>query len=448
MIKSIPMFLFSGGVHPPENKVLTNNKRIETAPLPHRVYIPFSQHTGIPSKPMVKIGDTVKVGTKIGDSNGRISVPTHATISGKVTEIKEYPHPVLAHRVLTCVIESDGQDTWEESIKRRNTQDFDAQTLINIIREAGIVGLGGAAFPTHIKLSPPPEKPIETLIINGCECEPYLTADYRIMLEYPTAILEGAYLIAKIINPKRIIIGIEDNKLDAFDQMKKAIAEFSINNEKSSMSISAVLLKTKYPQGAEKQLIKAILGVEVPSGGLPMDVKTLVQNVQTCYAVYEAVNFNKPLVERVITVTGKVKEPKNLRVRIGTPIIDLVNLCGGYVGVPRKIILGGPMMGIAQFNDELPIVKGTSGVLVYSNGRISEESPCIRCGRCVKACPMNLMPCEINAFVRLRNFKQAKAYNVLDCIECGCCAYVCPANIRLVHAFKFAKNEIWSQARK
>lgn len=435
------MFSFSGGVHPPENKKPTENKRIENAPIPHRVFIPFSQHTGIPSKPIVKVGDLVKVGTKIGEANGRISVPTHSTISGKVTEIKEYPHPVLCVRTLTCVIESDGQDIWEERIRRRNSNEFSKETLIAIIAEAGIVGLGGAAFPTHIKLSPPKEKPIETLIINGCECEPYLTADYRLMLEHPLEIIEGAMLIAKIINPKRIVIVIEDNKPEAIAKMQETVAQ-------RTLPIAVLAIKTRYPQGAEKQLIKAVLGVEIPSGGLPMDVKTLVQNVQTCYAVYEAVNFNKPLVEKVITVTGKVKEPKNLRVRIGTPIIDLVNFCGGYILPPHKVILGGPMMGIAQYNDELPIIKGSSGILVLTNGRISEESSCIRCGRCVKACPMYLLPCEMNSFVRLKNFTKAKAYGVLDCIECGCCGYVCPAHIRLVHAFKFAKNEIRAREKK
>jgi electron transport complex protein RnfC len=434
------MFSFSGGVHPPENKA-TAEKRIESAPIPHRVFIPFSQHTGIPSQPIIKVGDMVKVGTKIGEADGRISVPTHSTISGKVTEIREYPHPVLSRRSLTCVIESDGKDIWEEGIKWRNSTEFSSQTLIEIIAEAGIVGLGGAAFPTHIKLSPPKEKPIETLIINGCECEPYLTADARLMIEHPTEIIEGAMLIAKIINPKRIVIVIEDNKPLAIEKMREVVNQ-------RSLPITVLAIKTKYPQGAEKQLIKAVLGVEVPSGGLPMDVKTLVQNVQTSYAIYEAVNFNKPLVEKVITVSGAVKEPKNLRVRIGTPIIDLVNYCGGYLAPPHKVILGGPMMGIAQYNDELPIIKGTSGILVLTNDKIREESPCIRCGRCVKVCPMNLMPCLINSFVRLKAFDKAKEYNVLDCIECGCCGYVCPANIRLVHSFKFAKNEIWAREKK
>jgi Na+-translocating ferredoxin:NAD+ oxidoreductase subunit C len=430
------MISLFGGIYLSEHKESTQSKRIESAPIPLRVLIPFSQHTGIPSKPKVKVGDLVKVGTKIGDADGKISVPTHATISGKVTEIKEYPHPVIPQRILTCVVESDGQDTLEETIKRAPT-DFEIPTLINIIAEAGIVGLGGAAFPTHVKVSPPKENPIETLIINGCECEPYLTADYRVMVENAAEIIEGAKIVAKIVNAKRIIIAIEDNKLDAIAKMKQAIKEYEI-------PISVVTVKTTYPQGAENQLIKTVLGIQVPSGGLPIDVKALIQNVQTCYAVYEAVTFHKPLVEKVITVTGQVKEPKNLRVRIGTPIFDLVNFCSGYSEEPKKVILGGPMMGIAQFNDELPIIKSTLGVLILGDKdvKILEEQPCIRCARCVNACPMNLLPCTINDFVRHKNFARAQEYNLFDCIECGCCAYICPSQIQLVHAFKFAKNEI------
>lgn len=430
------MFSFFGGIHLLEHKESTQNKLIESAPIPHRVLIPFSQHTGFPSKPIVKIGDWVKVGTKIGDADGKISVPTHATISGKVLEIKEYPHPVMTQRVLTCIIESDGKDIWEESI-RRGPADFQIPDLINIIAEAGIVGLGGETFPTHFKISSSKEKPIETLIINGCESEPYLTADHRMMVENAAEIIEGDEIIAKIINAKRIIIAIENNKADAIAKMKQANTEYKIPS-------SVMTVKTKYPQGAENQLIKTVLGTQIPSGGLPIDVKALVQNIQTCYAVYEAVAFRKPLVEKVITVTGQVKEPKNLRVRIGTPILDLVNFCGGYSEEPKKIILGGPMMGIAQFNDELPIIKGTQGILVLGDKdvKILEEQPCIRCARCVNVCPMNLLPCTINDFVRHKNFARAQEYFLFDCTECGCCAYTCPSQIQLVHAFKFAKNEV------
>ncbi|MCX7785906.1 MAG: electron transport complex subunit RsxC [candidate division WOR-3 bacterium] len=432
-----PFFGFKGGVHPKEFKELSAHKPIEKAPIPKRVFRPYIQHTGIRTKPIISIGDTVKVGTKIGEAEGYISVPIHASISGKVIDISEIDHPVLPTRTLTCVIESDGQDIWEENIKERDYQNFSREELISIIRDAGIVGLGGAAFPTYVKLSPPKEKPIDTLIINGCECEPYLTADHRLMLEKPNEIFEGAKIIAKILNVSQVIIGIEDNKPDAIKVMKQSISQDN--------RFSVVGLKTKYPQGAEKQLIKALLNRKVPSGGLPMDVGALVQNVGTALAVYEACRFNKPLIERVVTVTGScIREPKNLLVRLGTPVYDLINFCGGYIKEPAKIIFGGPMMGIAQYNDELPIIKGTSGIVILSQEevKVSEEAPCIRCARCVSACPMDLLPCELNNFIRKKEFEKAQAYNLFDCIECGCCAYVCPAKIKLVHAFIYAKREL------
>jgi len=428
------MVSFKGGVHPPEEKGLTASKGIETPPLPKRVIIPFSQHTGAPSKPIVKKGDEVKTGEKIGEIQGKISVPTHATISGKVLDIKEFPHPVLGSRSLACIIESDGKDEWISREEREDYLNLSPSQLIEIVKEAGIVGLGGAAFPTHIKLSPPKDKPIDTLIINGCECEPYLTADHRLMLENTEGILKGAEILKRILNPKRVIIAIEDNKPDAIEKM-----------EKSAKGFEVIKLKTKYPEGAEKQLIYALTRREVPSGGLPMDVGCLVQNVGTTLAVYEAVRFSKPLIERVLTVTGDgIREPKNLRVRIGTPIKDLIDVCGGYREPPAKVILGGPMMGLAQYSDELPVVKGTSGILILTpkTAEVPQEGPCLRCARCVDACPMNLLPCEIAKFIEHREFSKARDYGVLDCIECGCCAYVCPSKIRLVHLFKFGKSEI------
>lgn len=428
------MVSFKGGVHPSENKELTASKGIETVPLPKKVIIPFSQHTGAPSKPLVNKGDEVKTGQKIGEIAGKISVPTHATISGKVLDIKEVPHPVLGSRSLACIIESDGKDEWVAREEREDYLNLNPQELVEIIKEAGIVGLGGAAFPTHIKLSPPKDKPIDTLIINGCECEPYLTADHRLMLDNTQGILKGAEILKKILNPERVIIAIEDNKPDAIERMKKSVKNFEVRG-----------LKTKYPEGAEKQLIYALTKREVPSGGLPMDVGCLVQNVGTTLAVYEAVRFSKPLIERVVTVTGDgIREPKNLRVRIGTPIKDLIDECGGYKEPPAKIILGGPMMGLAQYSDELPVLKGTSGILILTpkTVEVPEEGPCLRCARCVDACPMNLLPCEIAKFIKNRQFLKAKEYGVLDCIECGCCSYVCPSKIRLVHLFKFGKSEI------
>lgn len=426
---------FSGGVHTPENKY-TEDLAIETVPPPKRVFIPFSQHTGKPAKPLVKKDDVVKTGTKIGEGEGFISVPIHASISGKVISLVSHPHPVLGCS-LCCVIESTGEEEWERGIKEnKNYENLAKNELVDIIKEAGVVGLGGAAFPTHVKLSPPVEKPIDTLIINGCECEPMLTADHRLMLEQPLGIIGGAKIFQKILGATNLFFGIEDNKKDAAEIFMKEGLEVRI-------------LKTKYPQGAEKQLIKAILNREVPRGGLPMDVGCVVQNVGTCYAAFQAVTFHKPLIDRVVTVTGDgVKKPKNVLVKIGTPAIDVINFCGGYVGQPKMIIFGGPMMGIAQYSEDVPVIKGTSGMIVSTQAMTSVEGPCVRCARCVDVCPMGLMACEIYKFVKNKNFDKAKEYGVLDCIECGCCAYTCTAWIPLVHYLKYGKNEVWRLSKK
>lgn len=425
---------FRGGIHPREHKEATESKKIEVAPLPQRAFIPLSQHTGAPSTPAVKPGDKVSTGSVIGKPAGTISVPTHASISGTVAEIKELPHPLTGKLTTTVVIESDGQDTLDESIKERHTNEISPGEIIARVRDAGIVGLGGAAFPTFFKLSPPKEKPIDTLIINGCECEPFLTADHRLMVEKPKEIIEGTTYIAQALGVKNIIIAIEDNKPDAIAAMKEAAknTNFVIRS-----------LKTKYPQGAEKQLIKTCLGREIPSGGLPADVGCIVQNVGTAVAVREAIRFNRPLYERVITVTGPgVIEPKNLFVRIGTPIKELINFCGGYRGKPEKLIMGGPMMGIALASDDVPALKGTSGVLVINTAKEPGERDCIRCGRCIEACPMGLSPTRLNYHIKAGRLTPAKTEHLLDCIECGCCAYVCPAKIRLVHNFKYGKSEL------
>lgn len=425
---------FSGGVHPPENKN-TESCAIEIMPAPKKVYIPFSQHTGKPAKPLVKKGDEVKIGTMIGEADGFISASVHASIAGKVIDIVDHPHPVVGSS-LCCVIESNDSEDWIPDLK--GEQDMGSMTkeeLVGAIKDAGIVGLGGAAFPTHVKLSPPRDKKIDTLIINGCECEPVLTADHRLMLEYAKAIVEGAQVFQKILDAPDLLFGIEDNKRDVVGLFKKE-------------GVRVALLKTKYPQGAEKQLIKAVLKREVPRGGLPMDVGCVVHNVGTCHVALLAIKHRKPLIDRVLTVAGDgVKASKNILVRIGTPVHDIIEYCGGYVVPPKRIILGGPMMGIAQYTDTVPVIKGTSGILVLQDAKMIEEGPCVRCASCVDTCPMGLMPTEMCNYVKNKNFDMAKNYGVLDCIECGCCAYVCPAAIPLVHYFKYGKSEIWRRSR-
>ena len=435
------MLTFPGGTHPPEHKDTTGHKPIESLPLPAKAFVLMSQHIGAPSRPVVEKGTAVKTGTVIGEPRGRVSVPTHAPVSGTVTEVVETRHPLSGAPVMMVVIESDGNDTPDDSIAEHAAADLAPRQIIEAIRAAGIVGMGGAAFPTFFKLSPPDDKPIDTLIINGCECEPFLTADHRVMLEQPHDIVGGAGYLARALGVRNVIIGIENNKPDAIEAMRRAVGDTGYRVEP---------LKTKYPQGAEKQLIKACVKREVPSGGLPMDVGCVVQNVGTAVAVRDAVRSNRPLYERVTTVTGPaVKEPKNLRVRIGTPVSELIDYCGGYRGEPAKLIMGGPMMGITVYSDQTPVMKGTSGVLVLDAKTAAEpvETDCIRCGRCIKACPMGLAPQRLYYHIRGKRFDDAEAEHVMDCIECGSCAYVCPARLRLVHRFKHAKSEITARHR-
>ncbi|MEW6229422.1 MAG: electron transport complex subunit RsxC, partial [Bacillota bacterium] len=384
---------FRGGVHAHYNKEATAAKPIRRMPPPKRVVIPLHQHTGAPCDPLVKVGDEVKVGQKIGDSSAKLTAPVHASVSGKVVEIS--PRPQSGGRdVLSVVIESDGQEVLDERIESRKDVDaLGSDELKAIIREAGIVGLGGAAFPTYFKLTPPPGKKFDTVILNGAECEPYLSADHRLMVERPDDVVAGAKLLLKAAGVDRAYIGIEENKPDAI----AAIAKAAQGDDR----LAVVPLKVKYPQGAEKQLIWAILGREVPSGGLPVDVGVVVNNVSTAAAVKEAVYSGMPLVERVVTVAGScVARPQNLLVKIGTLVTDLIEACGGYSAPPAKIIVGGPMMGVAQFTADVPVTKGTSGVLLLSKGEavFGEPLPCVRCGKCVESCSMRLMPLWIASY--------------------------------------------------
>ena len=414
-----------------ENKHYLENKPTQSLPLPAKVYLPLIQHLGKMCNPEVKIDDRVSLGQRIASIEAYVYAPIHASVSGRVMAIQDWPHPVLG-RAKAVVIENDGQDRLAE-IHLLNQQQIDkltAQDLIKIVLAAGIVGMGGASFPTHIKLNPP--KPVHTLIVNGAECEPYLTADDRLMVEKTSEISAGIVLVARCLGVKNIYLGIEENK-------PQAIRAFSKNSQ-----IKVKILKSEYPQGGEKQLIKNILGQEIPRGKLPFNLGIVVQNVATVFAIYEAVYKNKPLIERLVTVAGSgIENPKNLWVRLGTPIRNLIDFCGLHKEPPAKIIIGGPMMGIAQYTDQVPIIKSSSGLLLMHQNevKILEEDPCIRCAACVRGCPVGLEPCQINLAAERSLWNLTKEYGASDCIECGICNYVCPAQRRLLQTIKRAKLE-------
>lgn len=428
-----------GGVHPKENKI-TKDKKIEIFFDVNEVIVPLHQHTGAPNQPLVNVNDKVLMGEKIGDCDAKVSSPVHSPISGEVVSIENVVLPTGKFS-LGIKIKNDKEYKLHKSVvKRENIDSLNKTELLNIIRESGIVGMGGAAFPTHIKLTPPPNKKIEYLIINGAECEPFLTCDYRLMIEESENIVKGVEILMKILEPKKVIFGIEENKKDAADELYKIIKNKNLSNV-----IDIVILKTKYPQGSEKHLIKAIIGKEVPSGGLPFDVGCIVQNVGTTLAIKEAVCDGMPLIERVLTISGSgVKESKNVKVKIGTLSRDIVDYCGGIEGDLRKIIFGGPMMGFSSYTLDVPITKGTSGLLLFTDKEVKEyeELPCIRCGRCANSCPIYLMPMFIDMYSRIEDFDKAKDFGALDCIECGACGYVCPSKRYLVQSIRYAKNEL------
>ncbi len=426
---------FSGGVHPPEFKHLTEHKIIESVPLPQEVIIPLQQHIGAPTECIVEKGAAVKTGQPLSRTSKFVSVPVHASISGTVKAVEERPHP-LGIRSLSVVIEGDGSDEPFQPVMTPHADwnAVSADDLKQMIQQAGLAGMGGASFPTHVKLSPPQDKKIDTLLINAAECEPFLTSDHRVMIERADDLITGIKILMHILHAGKAIIGIEKNKPDAIQILTKKTKKFK--------KISIMALPVKYPQGGEKQLIQAVLNRSVPAGGLPMDVGCVVQNVGTVVGIFEAVTMGKPLIERVVTVTGPgIAEPKNCLVRIGTPFKTLVEFCGGYTPSASKIINGGPMMGITQITDEVPVIKGTSGILVLdkSTSRIPEESPCIACARCVDICPMKLMPSHIASYIENGRISEAESLGLLHCMECGSCSYICPAKRHLVHYIKYGK---------
>ena len=436
---------FPGGVHPACCKDLSKDSQVRPLALPSQVIIPLVQHIGAPCMAIVKPGDYVKTGTLIAQSEKFISAPIHSSVSGTVKAIKKSSHPVLGY-CEAVIIDSDQRDEKEysQNASQINFESLTSEAIREKVKSAGIVGMGGAAFPTHVKLSPPKDKIIDTFILNGAECEPYLTCDDRLMQEKPQEIIKGMLLLMKVIGIKSGIIAIENNKPAAIKAMRSGIA----NLRHETCSLQLVTLPTKYPQGGEKQLIEALTGREVPPLKLPFDVGCLVDNVQTAYAIYEAVYLNKPLFERVVTVTGDaINKPSNLLVRIGAPVSSLINECGGVKGKLGKLIIGGPMMGIAQYTDDIPVIKGVSGILLLSKkySDFGKEQYCIRCGKCKQSCPVKLIPTEIAKAAEYGRFEIATMLNAADCIECGCCSYVCPSNIPLVQLIKYAKRAITCQ---
>lgn len=427
-----------GGVHPPENK-LSAGQAIINAELPKQAVVMLSQHIGAPAQAVVAKGDKVKVGTLLAQAGGFVSANIHSPVSGTVAKI-DTAVDAAGYQRPAIFIDVEG-DEWEESIDRSETLvkecKLDAKAIIDRIKECGIVGLGGATFPTHVKLLPPPGMKATILIINGVECEPYLTSDHQLMMEKGEEILVGVEILRKAINVERAVIGIENNKSDAIKHMQELATNYP--------AIEICPLKVKYPQGGEKQLIDAIIRRQVPSGGLPIATGAVVQNVGTAFAVYEAVQKNKPLVERIVTVTGKsLAKPSNLRVRIGTPISQLIDMCGGLPLDTEKVISGGPMMGKAVVSTDMATTKGCSGVLLIRDleSRRQEMQPCIRCAKCVSACPMGLAPNVLAKAATYQNWECAEEEHVMDCIECGSCSFTCPAHRPLLDFIRQGKAKV------
>ena len=431
---------FRGGIHPPEKKEIT--EKIPSLPISPKdeVIIPLRQHIGAPCEPIVSVGDYVYMGQKIGESTSFVSAPVHSSVSGTVKEIKPYPHPT-GGMCMSIIIENDHKDTLAQGITpftldllpdkvKEYVDSLDPKEIVSRVKEAGITGMGGASFPLHVKLSPPPGTEIDTVVLNGAECEPYLTSDHRAMLEHPKLIICGALMIKKAVNAKKILMAIENNKPDAIKLMQTLLKDYEV-------------LKTKYPQGSEKQLINAVTGRQVPSGGLPSAVGVVVSNVDTCSAVADAVVRNMPLIRRNVTISGDaVANPANLIARVGMKFEELIEAAGGLKENPEKVIMGGPMMGMAQTRIDVPMIKGTSGILALSKAETfgDKEGDCVKCGKCVDVCPMRLMPNALTIFAIAEDKGKLKEYNILDCMECGSCTFICPQKRFIVQHIKKGKQ--------
>jgi len=434
---------FRHGVHPGEHKELTEGLPLERLPIPHEVVLPLSQHLGAPSKPVVKVGDKVYRGQRIAEASGFVSVALHASVTGRVTAIEKRHHPTgrLEDAIVIATDLASPQTLFDEG--PMEWESLPNEELLRLIQNGGFVGLGGAAFPTHVKLAIPEGKHAKYFLVNGAECEPYLTSDHRIMLEWTDSIFLGIRIIMKILDSEKTYIGVENNKWDAIRSMRDRVPD--------DLAVEIVPLEAKYPQGAEKMLIKAMLDREVPSGKLPIDSQVLVQNVGTVAGIGDMFAFGQPLIERVVTVTGPgILNPSTLLVPVGAELGEVLDYCGGLEENVKQVLFGGPMMGAPQQYLEVPILKGTSGILCLTDDQVSyrKEYPCIRCGTCVDSCPVFLNPSELGQLARVRRWDDMVKYHIWDCMECGSCSYVCPSNIPLVQRFRVAKAMLKENAAR
>ncbi|MCI2426040.1 electron transport complex subunit RsxC [Candidatus Acetothermia bacterium] len=426
----------TAGVHPPQHK-LTAGTVIESAPLPDRVTLLMKQHSGAPAKLLVKQGDIVQTGQLIAEATTFISAPVHATLSGEVKQISSVVHPLTGELTTAVTIVSDGADNWVETVVV-DPNGLSREEIIARVQRAGVVGLGGGGFPTHVKLQPPADKPIHTVIANGAECEPYITADTRLMIEDPERVVSGLQIVMRVLKAKEAYIAIEENKPEAIARLRTYLTQLDLPH------VHIFILKACYPMGEAAVLIREVLGIEVPAGKRSRDVGVLVQNVGTLAAIYDSVACGKPLVEQVMTITGMVTNPKNLRVRFGTAASHLITLCGGVKPGGDKLLFGGPMLGIAQLSYDSPVVKAVNCILVIQSIK-REERNCVRCARCIEVCPMELMPLMYYNYVRNKSYDRLAEYWIETCMECGACAYACPANIPLVSYIHIGKDELEKQ---
>lgn len=461
------LWSFPGGIKLAGKKSLSNHQAITTAHAPRQLIIPLSQHIGQPAEPMVKVGDKVLKGQILGHANGPVSAPVHASGSGTVTAIEEHliPHP-SGLSALCVIIDTDGFEQWIEckpliadlSYNKTDTSDDSPQTIASLscqqineqISNAGVVGLGGALYPSAAKLRTAGRMQTDTLIINAAECEPYITCDEVLMQRRPEEVILGILLIKKVVGAKKCLIGIEDNKPEAYQALLKTISGYKKAHTETQIEI--IQVPTRYPAGGEKQLIQVLTGKEVPTQGLPMNIGIICHNVTTAVAVYHAVYRGEPLISRIVTITGgAVKQPQNMEVPIGTPIRDVLNQAGINEDKIEKIIMGGPMMGFALPSVDTPVTKATNCLLVSEKGELATPPPampCIRCARCSDVCPMSLLPQQMYWYAKARDLEKVQDYNIFDCIECGCCSYACPSNIPLVQYYRYAKTEIWDDERE